>query len=50
MKKTSIGFAMTGSFCTFERVLKQMEALGAGADMRWCLCCPLTLECWIRAS
>ena len=27
MKKTSIGFAMTGSFCTFERVLKQMEAL-----------------------
>ena len=27
MQKTSIGFAMTGSFCTFERVLKQMEAL-----------------------
>ena len=27
MKKTSIGFAMTGSVCTFERVLKQMEAL-----------------------
>lgn len=27
MKKTSIGFAMTGSFCTFEQVLKQMEAL-----------------------
>ena len=27
MKKTSLGFAMTGSFCTFERVLKQMEAL-----------------------
>ena len=27
MKQTSIGFAMTGSFCTFERVLKQMEAL-----------------------
>ena len=27
MKKTSIGFAMTGSFCTFERVLKLMEAL-----------------------
>lgn len=27
MKKTSIGFAMTGSFCTFERVIKQMEAL-----------------------
>lgn len=27
MKKTSIGFAMTGSFCTFERVLNQMEAL-----------------------
>ena len=27
MKKTSIGFAMTGSFCTFERVLKQREAL-----------------------
>ena len=27
MKKTSIGFAMTGSFCTIERVLKQMEAL-----------------------
>ena len=27
MKKTSIGFAMTGSFSTFERVLKQMEAL-----------------------
>lgn len=27
MKKTTIGFAMTGSFCTFERVLKQMEAL-----------------------
>ena len=27
MKKTSIGFAMTGSFCTFERVLKKMEAL-----------------------
>lgn len=27
MKKTTIGFAITGSFCTFERVLKQMEAL-----------------------
>ena len=27
MKKTSIGFAMTGSLCTFERVLRQMEAL-----------------------
>ena len=27
MKKTSIGFAMTGSFCTFDRVLQQMEAL-----------------------
>ena len=27
MKKTSIGFAMTGSFCTFDRVLKQMEEL-----------------------
>ena len=27
MKKTRIGFAMPGSFCTFERVLKQMEAL-----------------------
>lgn len=27
MKKTSIGFAMTGSFCTFEVVLKQMEEL-----------------------
>lgn len=27
MKKTTIGFAMTGSFCTFERALGQMEAL-----------------------
>ena len=27
MKKTAIAFAMTGSYCTFERVLKQMEAL-----------------------
>lgn len=27
MKKTTIGFALTGSFCTFERALKQMEAL-----------------------
>lgn len=27
MKKTTIGFAMTGSFCTFEKVLKQMEEL-----------------------
>lgn len=27
MKKLTIGFAMTGSFCTFERVLKQMEEL-----------------------
>lgn len=27
MKKTSVGFALTGSFCTFEPVLKQMEAL-----------------------
>lgn len=27
MKKTSIAFAMTGSFCTFERVLAQMEEL-----------------------
>jgi len=27
MKKTTIGFAMTGSFCTFERALKQMEEL-----------------------
>ncbi|MDD3336845.1 MAG: dipicolinate synthase subunit B [Eubacteriales bacterium] len=27
MKKTTIGFAMTGSFCTFEVVLKQMEEL-----------------------
>lgn len=27
MKKTTIGFALTGSFCTFERVLAQMETL-----------------------
>lgn len=27
MKKTTIGFALTGSYCTFERVLKQMEEL-----------------------
>ncbi|MBR3874074.1 MAG: dipicolinate synthase subunit B [Clostridia bacterium] len=27
MKKTTIGFALTGSFCTFERVLAQMEEL-----------------------
>ncbi len=27
MKQTTIGFALTGSFCTFERALKQMEAL-----------------------
>lgn len=27
MKKTVIGFAMTGSFCTFEKALTQMEAL-----------------------
>lgn len=27
MKKTSIGFALTGSFCTLERALEQMEAL-----------------------
>lgn len=27
MKKTTIGFAMTGSFCTFDKVLAQMEAL-----------------------
>ncbi|MEG0638440.1 MAG: dipicolinate synthase subunit B [Clostridia bacterium] len=27
MKKTTIGFAMTGSFCTFELVLKQVEEL-----------------------
>ncbi len=27
MKKTTIGFAMTGSFCTFEAVLRQMEEL-----------------------
>ncbi|MBE5793880.1 MAG: dipicolinate synthase subunit B [Clostridiales bacterium] len=27
MKKTTIGFAMTGSFCTFEAVLAQMEEL-----------------------
>ena len=27
MKKTTIGFALTGSFCTFERALVQMEAL-----------------------
>ena len=27
MKKTTIGFALTGSFCTFEKALKQMEAL-----------------------
>ena len=27
MKKTTIGFAMTGSFCTFEKALAQMEAL-----------------------
>ena len=27
MKKTTIGFALTGSFCTFERALAQMEAL-----------------------
>lgn len=30
-----IGFALTGSFCTFERVLKQVEALvRAGADVQ----------------
>ena len=27
MKKTTIGYAMTGSFCTFEANLKQMEEL-----------------------
>lgn len=27
MKKTTIGFAMTGSFCTFDAVLRQMEEL-----------------------
>jgi len=27
MKKLTIGFALTGSFCTFERSLKQMEEL-----------------------
>lgn len=27
MKKTTIGFALTGSFCTFERVLAQMAEL-----------------------
>lgn len=27
MKKTTIGFAMTGSFCTFDAVLTQMEEL-----------------------
>ena len=27
MKKTTIGFALTGSFCTFEKALGQMEAL-----------------------
>lgn len=27
MKKTVIGFALTGSYCTFERALKQMEEL-----------------------
>ena len=27
MKKTTIGFAMTGSFCTFDAVLAQMEEL-----------------------
>ncbi len=27
MKKTTIGFAMTGSFCTFNAVLEQMEEL-----------------------
>ena len=27
MKKTAIAFAMTGSYCTFERVLAQMEEL-----------------------
>ncbi|MEG0900586.1 MAG: dipicolinate synthase subunit B [Clostridia bacterium] len=27
MKKTTIGFALTGSFCTFERTLRQMEEL-----------------------
>ena len=27
MKKTTVGFAMTGSFCTFDAVLAQMEEL-----------------------
>ena len=27
MKKTTIGFAMTGSFCTFEAVLEEMRQL-----------------------
>ena len=27
MKKLTIGFALTGSFCTFEKALKQMEEL-----------------------
>ena len=27
MKKTTVGFAMTGSFCTFEKNLAQMEEL-----------------------
>ena len=34
MKKTTIGFAMTGSFCTFERALKQMgELVHRGYDV-----------------
>ncbi len=27
MKQTTIGFALTGSFCTFEKALRQMETL-----------------------
>ena len=27
MKKTTVGFAMTGSYCTFEKNLAQMEEL-----------------------
>ncbi len=32
MKKISVGYALTGSFCTFEKSLKQMEKLVASGN------------------
>ncbi len=46
MTQLSVGFAMSGSFCTFDRVLMQVKEL-VGMGMEVTPSCPSTPPPWI---